>query len=380
MNTKNYKLIRSSIGLVMLLSLVVFFSCNSKQKQTAGFYDENVETIVLQGVDIKTNDPNLATGGFLGMHDSIMYMQSFKMDTFINAYRLKNDSLILSCRFLNRGQGPYEIGNIFSDLYDKKSGTISFFENDAMLTKGYVIDLNIENGISNKESWKLLDFSEEEGYTFGQSFVYISDSLLLAIGGKIDNKEILSIIHLDNPEIVTPLELWPDDGFEGSNLTKQHVYKANAKLFKNYTSNKYLYVCKLGKYMEIFRIENNKMADRQPVCELFPEYEMSEIAYYLTKKDETNRGFHVYTTDSLIYASPIEFSIDQYRAGETYKGYDLYYNENVYVFDWDGNLIKKYELDTPFYELFVGSNDRVMYTLTSDLETDDSIVKKYILK
>ncbi|MDR1882072.1 MAG: TolB-like 6-bladed beta-propeller domain-containing protein [Prevotella sp.] len=366
--------------IIYTVCFIGFISCSKKNKITQDFYDKNVETFVLQGVDIKTNDPDLAIIKIIGLHDSIMYMESLARDTLINVYRLRNDSLIRSHRFLNRGQGPYEIG-VFGSLYDKKSKTLSFFENERAFTKGYVIDLNSKNGTQNKESWKQLDFSGIKEYRFGHDFTYISDSLLLAIGGKYNNKEILSVIHLNNNKgEATSLDLWPDDGYEDNPFVKQSIYMDNALILKNSFLNKYLYVSMMGKYMEIFQIKDNQIVNRQAICEIYPEYEAEEDGLNYKTEKETDRGFYVYTTDSLIYARPIEFSMEELRTGGNYKGYGLGFNENVHVFDWNGNPIKKFELDTPFHSFIVDDKDSIMYTLTTDLNTDESLVKKYLLK
>jgi hypothetical protein len=84
-----------------------------------------------------------------------------------------------------------------------------------------------------------------------------------------------------------------------------------------------------------------------------------------------------YVTDSLIYTRPIQYSLDMLRSGASYKGYGLNYNENIYVFDWNGKLIKKYELDTPIYSFVVDEKNKTIYAETDDLDTGDSIIRKY---
>ena len=215
---------------------------------------------------------------------------------------------------------------------------------------------------------------------FRHSFAYISDSSLLAIGGRYDTKDLLSIIHLNNDMTLTPLDFWPSDEFDGNFRTKQALYMDNAKIFKNDALDKYLYVSMMGKYMEVFDIIDNQIANRQSICDIYPKYETHNDGVDYKTEDEINRGFYVYTTDSLIYARPIEFSLESLRSGENYKGYSLFFSENIHVFDWSGNFMRKYELDTPIYSFIVDDKNDVLYTTTVDLETDESIVKKYILK
>ena len=49
----------------------------------------------------------------------------------------------------------------------------------------------------------------------------------------------------------------------------------------------------------------------------------------------------------------------------------------IEVFDWNGNYLKTYELDTPFNSFIVDEKHRVIYVETDDLETGDSIIRKY---
>jgi len=110
--------------LIILFSLIAFFSCNKKDRNAERYYDKNVETFALQGIDIKM-DTDMATRRIIGLRDSIMYIESLMDDTLISVYQLKNDSLVLSNRFLNGGRGPYEMG-VYSSLHDKKTEPFLF--------------------------------------------------------------------------------------------------------------------------------------------------------------------------------------------------------------------------------------------------------------
>lgn len=361
------------VGSILFLSLTIVLFLSSCKNES-----KNIGTIKLEGTTMGVSDPNFVIRKIICQHDSIIYMESMMKDTLINAYLIKEDSLILLHRFLKRGSGPYEMTWLTS-LFDKESGNLSFFENNGALTKGYMINLNKENSIQDKSSWKILDFIKIKNYRSAQSFVQISDTLLLAMGGKYHSREIISIINLNDMQDVIPLEFWPNDGFDQNNLVKQAVYMDNAKLAKNNTLKKYLYVAGEGKYVEIFEItEDNKITGRKIIYESYPKYEVR--ADNMNKKmseDMVHHGFYVCATDSFIYIRPVEHTYDQLRSGQSYKGYGLNYNEMIEVFDWNGNLLKKYELDIPFYSFIVDEKDRIIYVETDDLETGDSIIRKY---
>jgi hypothetical protein len=309
------------LGILLFLNLIILLSsCNYKN-------EEDISTFVLKGTTVKSNDSDFIPQIPVCLHDSILYMESSMRDVLVNAYLLKEDSLILYDRFLSKGTGPYEVTN-FASVYDRETETLSLFENSGKLTKGYRINLKEKNRINDKATWKKFDFSKIKNARFGHGFVYVSDSLLLAIGGKYNNRELLTLINLNDCISTYPLDFWPDDGFEANLFVKQGIYIDNAKIFKNNKLNKYLYVSALGKYMEIFGLNNNQLTDRIPVCQTFIKYGVDNDNYYRTESNDINRGFRVYVTDSLIYASPIEFTLDMLRSGQTNReGYPCYYSK-----------------------------------------------------
>ena len=360
------------IFLILLLLLIALSSC---QKKSKSYLDGEIETIKLEGITMYVDDPNFFISKIICKHHSTLYMESEMYDTLINVYRISADSLILIDKFLNKGQGPYEF-SVFGSLYDKEMQTLSFFENSGVLTKGYIIDLKSDSSIYNKSSWKRLDFSKMEKARMGDSFAYISDTLLLAIGGEAGARDILSVINLNDEKSYTPLSFWPNDGFEDNIYVKQGVYMNNAKVFKNHSLRKYLYVCGLGKYMELFNIVDGQIIDQSPICEIYPKYEVrDDNLNYKGDENDINQGYRVYVTDSLIYAIPMEYTLNMLRNRETYKGYPCSYGEKIDVFDWSGNFVKRYELDTPVLSFIVDENDHIIYTITDDLETGDSIVR-----
>jgi len=359
----------------LFLSIAFFSSCQKKNATNRN----NIKPIKLEGITMNIQDPNFVIKRIIDQHNSIIYMESMMSDTLINAYLIKGDSLILSHRFLAKGQGPFEV-NIFSSLYDKKQETLSFFENSGTLTKGYIVDLKSKNSVTDKSLWKKLDFTDIEKMTIRYSFAYISDTSLLMIGGKHNSPEILSILNLNDQKTITPLLFWPNDKFDDNTFVKQTVYQDNARLFKNYSSKEYLYVCGEGKYMEIFEISKEEIVNRKIIYEEYPQYEILEDNMnYKNSENSVNHGFYTYVTDNLVYTKPVEYTQDMMRSGKSYKGYDYYYNDVIEVFDWGGNMVKKYELDTPFHSFIVDEKNNIIYTETDDLETGDSIIKKYML-
>jgi hypothetical protein len=344
--------------------------------------ERKVETILLKGVTIKNFDPDIAVSRLIALHNTCLYTKSMWKDTLACVYKISNDSLISVRKFLNFGIGPYEMYNVFGNVYDKEAQELSFFENNGKLNRGYVVPIDSVGNIYNMSSWKIYNFNKINNYHFGEAFSYISDSLLLAVGGKFNNPVLLSIINLNDQKTVIDLPFWPDDGFDKNNFVKQSVYINNARIFKNKSMQKYLYVSGEGKYMEIFKINNNcQINDRIAIYKIFPEYKVQkDNMNYSIDPNFIHRGFRVFVTDSLIYAKPVEFTSKMLRTHETYKGYHCAYNDIINVFDWNGHFIKRYELDTPFNSFVVDEENKIIYTDSMDLDKGESIIKKYQIK
>ena len=273
--------------------------------------------IPLSGTTLKNNAENYGMR-FIALVDSTFYMLSIRRDTLINAYKIKEDSLISKRSFLLYGNGPYE-GRVFAGLYDTTFNTLSLFENSGVLKYGFVIKLDSEDAVYNTSLWQKMNFDKIENTRFGHGFVYLSDTLLLAIGGIWDTKNILTIINLETQETI-PLQFWINDGFEKNIKVKQAVYMNNAKIFKNTIFNKYLYVCGEGRYMEIFTIDNYHVTDRKVVCNIFPKYSIAEDGMnYRMSRETSYRGLDVVVTDNLIYAKREEFTYELH----SYKGYPI---------------------------------------------------------
>ena len=355
---------------VLLIAMTALISCCNVKRDVA------VSIITLAGKTMENNDPDFFLRNIIDIKDSLLYAYfSQKNTNIINVYRIKEDSLILYHRFLNWGNGPYEI-TMPVCIYDKTTETISFFENIGKLMRGYQIDLKELKNIDDKSTWRVFNFLEINDIRFRHGFAYVSDTLLLAIGGMYDDRNILTIINLNDMKSTYPLEFWPNDGYKTNTSVKQAVYMDNARLYKNHKLNKFLYVSGNGKYMEVFRISNNQIVDRLPVCNLYPKY-IQQGSSYSIKNEETNQGYYVYVSDTLIYARPIEYTMDMFRSRQNNNGYDLNYSNKINIYDWNGNLLKKYEMDVPFYSFVVDEENNVIYVETDNLITGKTIIRKY---
>lgn len=365
---------QKKIGWLLIIALIQL-ACNNNTST------ENNRYLTLVGTNMKTDDSVFVARRLVNISGSFLFLETLKQDAKMALYCINGDSLSLITKFLNNGMGPYEINNIFSSLLENNK--LSFFERNGMLTKGYMIQLNIDSiceSISNISRWEKYNFTKIKNFKISSGFAHLADSMLLTAGGKFHEREVLSIINLNDPEKITPLDFWPDDEFTGPPIVKQSVYTDNAYISVNHEHKKILYACGNGKYINIFSISDNKLKNQIPIYNKYPKYTvLDDNLNYKIVENEINHGAKVFTTDSLIFISTPEYNKSMLKSGETYKGYPCYYNDKIEVFDWNGNLKNKYLLDTPCLTFIVDSQNNILYTETDDLETGDSIIRKYYL-
>lgn len=62
------------------------------------------------------------------------------------------------------------------------------------------------------------------------------------------------------------------------------------------------------------------------------------------------------------------------------EGYACWFNNEIKVFDWDGNPVRTYKFDRYLSNFVVDREDRFLYAMTKDVETDKDSLVKYELK
>lgn len=353
--------------------LVLLSSCKNSTKNQ----NQEVEATPLVG-EVLQEDSLVEAGIFVSLRDDTLILKSSNPAALLRAYTIKGDSLISSVGFLRRGNGPKEV-DIFRCWMDKCTKKLTLLNINGTLTHGLEIDLNSSKNCTSSDLWNRLDFNKIEKVRYGDGFVRLPNGRILITGGGYDTPVTLSEIDVKNQSVV-PIGFWPEDRFDGRNLVKQSIYIDNATLHRNMKSEQLLYVSGKGKYAFIFRLEKNTVTQKIMLFDAFPSYMTAEDGINSRLNADCEAGFRVTVTDSLIYMRPEEYEVVRGQMPDNYKGYPYYYNDKVYVFDWNGKMVRKYMLDTPFFDFIIDEGNKRMYASTDDLETGGTIVKRYSLR
>lgn len=120
----------------------------------------------------------------------------------------------------------------------------------------------------------------------------------------------------------------------------------------------------IGAVMELFDIKSKEVRHRQLVPLYKPIYNIAQgaIPTWVTSSEETIIGFtEVYVTDNYIYASLM---------GENNKE-----GHFIYVFDWDGNVVSKYDVMYDVLAIAVDENSRNIFSVINKGDNGISLVK-----
>ena len=313
----------------------------------------------------------LVGSAFVCLHDNMVIMKSFSKDSVAVIYQERADSLHYVKHIGIRGRGPYEfIDAIFS--YDSDSLYILNESSSGNMLHLRAMGMADMGQIDNYKLWKEYKLDWMEGFMSGDSFVPLDGQKFLFLGDKWGEQNLISLVDLKNNELV-PLNYWIEDDYDGPVIPKQSIYMINSSIIRN--GNKILFACGEGRYLEILELHNGEITGRTPIYTITPKYEPDKDGLNYKIKYDNYRGMQVCTTDKYIYAFLRVWTPER----KPYKGYPWYCFDEVEVYDWNGNFIKNYQTDIPFYDMIVSNDDKTLYTLTQDNDTKEAVIHKYTL-
>ncbi len=356
--------------LFILLSLVILFftGCGNNSKKPTPTTEHTFNTIkITGGKTLLCNEFDSYL--FVGIKDSCLITKAFGYILF-ETYKIKGDSLKKDKRFGRKGQGPKEF-NTPLPYFDTKQNKLFVVDNYSALGNGCIIDMKNKN-FENSRNWKSFSLRWMKSFYGGVSFIAENNNELLFLGGFPKESSLLSQISISN-KTSKAIDFWYKNPYIRNNhRINQSVFLNDAHIFKNNTNNKILYCGGNGKVVSLFKIKNNKVDSLLHIYnEVSPNKTADGLNYYLTK-DENWQVF-AKATDQFFYLRPYKY--DKRRSN--YKGYPFYYSDRLEVYDWNGKHITNMEFDTPFYDFIIDENNTFVFTLTTDLKTDDIIVRKY---
>lgn len=329
------------------------------------------KSILLEG-KVLLQDSILWSNCIEGFSDNRIVLRCFLSDTSYYIHQINADSLIYVTRFGRRGSGPHEFLNPISYINTDK--TLNIFEKTGKL-KAFKIKLT--SNIDDYNNWIELPMAISEKEYVWKKFIEQDSTMIIALGGDLYSKGLLSVIY-PKENLIKNLDIsYPLDNNEAGDGIKRFVYN-NGDILKRPQKNEYVYYCSMGNYVEILDISDIYNIKRRVIVDDYPIYEGSGLNPQYDNESYT--GVKTYVTQNYIYVIPEPYQKKEYLSMLNYKGYPNSYGDQLYIFNWEGDFVHLYELDRPISTFAVVEDDSSLYGATESLKDGEIYIVKYSLK
>lgn len=300
--------------------------------------------------------------------DDTAFVESYSSAEYTHqTAAIAGDSMSTVMRFGHRGSGPGEFLQAAIGIANDKTPYLIGNTNGSL--KAAKISVT-DNGRAYVSEFPPLS---ERGMSFiTGEFIVKDDSTLLLIAAPWEEPQNLFGQYNLRTGAFTPLRYWPEDGFDGSRLSKFMYYADNSKILSDH-NDKYLYSAGNGRKSFIFTVNGDDVSVEHILYD--------DPARYEADTSGLNYGYHydgleyaVTANDSIIIFLNREFMRDGRRPGE--REYGSYGNE-LTVWNWNGEKIGSYELDNYVYGINLNSSDNTFYARAKDPETEEDLMWRY---
>ena len=344
----------------ILICILILWACTGRHPDTT-----DVDIVEISGTALPCD--SLISASRLIYYDGCRVIASTNLEPHpIQLFSIMDDSLHFEGVFLNKGRGPNEL---VSPSYYADSSGLYIADNLSASGRLYEYSYAEDKGLTMKA---VSDLSGFRPYFFSDKFIRTGNGKFIVAGGRTNNNEIISFIDLDRNESI-PLDFWPEDGYEGIAAFKQVAYCGNSSLAVN--GKKLMYGCDYGRYLDIMTIENHKIAGHNLIYGDLPTLQDSKQSPFGVDPESEFGGLQAKATDRYIYVR----HLNKYTE-TTDNDYPWNFNDEIEVFDWDGNLLRRYITDRPFVLFSAAADDSSLITYgLSDEETQELSLSVYTL-
>lgn len=359
-----------------LYTLILFgllcFSCTVNNKDS--------KTIELSAQFLQS-DSLITSAGVLCSFNDTLILRANHQDFLYHKYKIYGDSIKQIGKLVKRGNGPNELLMDNGEMVNKHTRRIMAYESNSC----QALEVIDQDSIVE---YRAINAFKQPNQIFIMRGAYRNDSNLLAclintrsqdtwFGNLNINSGQLTLLHGFNP----------DDGFTEPIITKQWLYNSGARIKKHPINDWYAYTCDEGLYLEIFKIIDSQIVGRKILLDLYPQYHVDTDGISPTGFPGSQlMGMQIDVTEKAIYVTFSDMTHDDFRAlasGQKVKklskpGMEDGMDNNLYIFDWEGNLIQTYELSHPIANIAASESDKEIYGITEDEDGEFRVVK-YII-
>ena len=330
----------------------VFISCSSSNRNDPlSFFKE--PPIVLKPIVIDTDKPVLLGGEIAMITDSILAVITPREDTLLTLISIPTGKIIK--RIIPRGQGPEEMIVLFlcaqsnkNELWinDPNQSKICRLDMEAVVNESYRIEPTVR--LRSSDLLKIDDYFVGAGSAVKDNRFQIFDS---------QGNFLTSCLHYKKP-----------DNYYGM---PDNIY---ATVFQgDYTvhpdNKKFAFATSMSGSIQFFDFTPESISLNTDLFFYHPSF--TEEGTYATYKRDSKMGFPMIDSDShYVYAL---------YAGNKTLGEHIFSlgSDHILVYDWNGNPVKRYELEIPLFTFCLNAAGDKIYGVAFDPET---IIVQYDLK
>jgi len=352
-----------------ILFIFALFSCKNKTASIP-MLDTFKSEYSLKGSIFNINDTLGYPGLIVNTPDYLVLQDKSLKNNFLYKIISKNNGQLIKC-FGIKGKGPQEMLTPISLDYISEN-KIGVYDIDRMKYNIFSLDSIIEDSNNNIIRTVSTNFGDENKYTRCIKIVLVNNTKLIGIcsheKGRYavfeDNGKLNDILYPDFP--------YDEDHKTENYFIKSFAFQYNIKVSPD--NSKFCSAASTCTHLEIFDITRNSIEKRFDKLFNLPSYKnvstdkMKGVAFL----EDSQSGFnYINVTNDFIYVSYASEKVKYMHQGAI--------NNYLLKFDWKGNSITKYKLESKIGYFTIDEKDNCVYATSSDTTTNEPIIIKFIL-
>lgn len=286
----------------------------------------------------------------LSVDDGVLTVYSLASKNFINIFDCNNGAFINS--YLTKGKAAGEILMANNVYYNHILNSVTISDHQSQKFVTYSIELKGKP-----------KYTEKTLPDLGFKVCDLGNNTFLSL-----NKDPHSMYSLlQNDTTVATFFEYPADGHK---ITPSKAYAYQGFFIPNHNNTRFVYAGSNSDMLEIYELKGSELLKKASYGNSYPKYvdNNPENVFGVIFEKDLKLGFRdICFTDKYIYA------LYSGRDRTNYPDNYAYANE-IYVADWDGNLVKKIILNTDVCKIGVEQNDKIIYAV-EEAEDRCSIIR-----
>ena len=334
--------------ILLIIILIISFSCNEPQS----ILEINCKEINLRHELVNIDNNKLFKIEKMVLVDSILFVLNETENNYFSVFNTNTNSLMF--QFGKKGKGP---GEIKWPLYINYCQNTNALEVNAIQPKGS-IQYNIDSLVHYNGNYdpNVMNINVEEMYF--SNLKSFGDSLYI---GNVESPDGQFAILDKNRKLISVQGRYPvDDGvIEKNQIILARAYKGELKTHPELP--KFVYTSGLGSIIEICELDENMLIRKlNSYCFKHPRYTKDGVR--VAKTRDNIIGYNsLYSTKEYIYALYSDANLMDFLA-------DTHLFNTILVFDWSGNLVRKYKTDIKLRYITVSNDNSVIYGTAANPE------------